>query len=87
MTGFKLHPEAYRDIEELWEFIAEDSLDAADRVRDRIHDSIRMLASQPYQGHRRTDLTYALLLIDRKGKAMAISGDPGTTAIANITVR
>ena len=36
MGGFKLSPEALSDIEEIWEYIANDNLDAADRVRDEI---------------------------------------------------
>jgi len=57
MTGFVLHPEAYTDIEDIWEFIAEDTLDAADRVREHIYEAIGKLISFPHQGHRRTDLT------------------------------
>jgi plasmid stabilization system protein ParE len=57
MSDFVLHPEAEQDIADIWEFIAEDSIDAADRVRDEIHDCIRSLVSFPHQGHRRSDLT------------------------------
>jgi plasmid stabilization system protein ParE len=55
--GFQLHPEAYNDLDDLWEFIAEDSIDAADRVRDNIYDAIQALVPFPHQGHRRTDLS------------------------------
>ena len=41
----------------IWEFIADDSLDAADRVIDQIHNAIRSLVVAPHQGHRRLDLT------------------------------
>ena len=37
MTGFVLHPEAYSDLDDIWEYIAVDSLDAADRVREEIY--------------------------------------------------
>ncbi len=57
MNGFQLHPEAYADIDELWEFIAEDSIDAADRVREKIYSAIAALVPFPHCGHRRTDLT------------------------------
>jgi len=57
MTGFVLHPEAYADLDEIWEFIAADNLDAADRVRDEIYRAIRSLVSFPHQGHIRPDLT------------------------------
>jgi plasmid stabilization system protein ParE len=57
MSGFRLHPEAYDDLDEIWELIAQDSADAADRVREKIYDTIRALVSFPQQGHRRKDLT------------------------------
>ena len=52
-----LHPEAYRDIEEIWEYIAADSLAAADRTVEEFYRTIRKLASFPNQGHSRADLT------------------------------
>jgi antitoxin ParD1/3/4/toxin ParE1/3/4 len=57
MSGFKLHPEAYNDLDQFWEFIAADKLDAADRVREETYAAIQGLVSFPHQGHRRTDLT------------------------------
>jgi plasmid stabilization system protein ParE len=36
MSGFVLHPEAYTDLEEIWEYIAADSLDTANRIREEI---------------------------------------------------
>jgi toxin ParE1/3/4 len=54
--GFQLHPGAARDITEIWEFIAEENLLAAGRVRDEILDAIRRLVPFPNQGHLRTDL-------------------------------
>jgi len=35
VTGFVLHPEAYNDLDEIWEYIAADNLVAADRVLTR----------------------------------------------------
>jgi len=35
VTGFVLHPEAYTDLDEIWEYIAADNLDAADRVANQ----------------------------------------------------
>lgn len=32
MSGFVFHPGALTDLREIWEYIAADSLDAADRV-------------------------------------------------------
>ena len=57
MSGFVFHPEALSDLEEIWEFIAEVSLDSADRVLQEIHDAICALVLFPRQGHVRLDLT------------------------------
>ena len=32
MSGLVLHPAAFHEINEIWEFIAADNLDAADRI-------------------------------------------------------
>lgn len=58
---FVLHPEAYRDIEEIWEYIAADSLPTADRIVEEIYDTLQKLAPFPNQGHLRPDLASATL--------------------------
>jgi plasmid stabilization system protein ParE len=50
MSGYVLHPEAYTDIDGICDFIAEDNLSAADRVREEIYEAIRELVSFPHQG-------------------------------------
>lgn len=57
MTGYVLHPEVYTDLDEIWEFIAQDNLNAADRVREEVYTAIGRLVPFPRQGHRRPDLT------------------------------
>ncbi|MGC2695231.1 MAG: type II toxin-antitoxin system RelE/ParE family toxin [Candidatus Angelobacter sp.] len=57
MSGYLLHPQAFSDLDEIWEFIAQDSLDSADRVIEEIHAAIQSLVKIPGQGHSRTDLT------------------------------
>jgi plasmid stabilization system protein ParE len=57
MTEFVLHPEAYRDIEEIWEYIAAGNLAAADRIVEEIYGAIRKVAPFPSQGYSRSDLT------------------------------
>jgi toxin ParE1/3/4 len=57
MSGFVLHPEALADLDEIWEFIATDSVDAADQVLQEIHESIRALDVRfPQHGHTRPDI-------------------------------
>jgi toxin ParE1/3/4 len=57
MTGYDFHPEAAIDLDEIWEFIAEDNLDAADNVIEDILARIDALVPFPDQGHKRPDLT------------------------------
>ena len=57
MSGFVLHPEGLADLDEIWEFISADNLDAADRVVDEIHLAMQSLANFPRIGHSRGDLT------------------------------
>jgi plasmid stabilization system protein ParE len=57
MSRFRLSPEAARDIEDLLEYIARDSVPAARRVRQELLAACRWLAEHPSMGHRREDLT------------------------------
>lgn len=57
MTGCDFHPEARADLDDIWEYVAADNLDAADRVIAEILAAIRALVSFPSQGHHRPDLT------------------------------
>ena len=57
MADFFYSPEARRDLLEIWEFIAQDSLDEADRVEREIEQAITTLAANPKLGHFRRDLT------------------------------
>ncbi len=57
MTGYDFHPEARVDLDEIWEFIRADNLDAADRMIAEILAAIAALVPFPGQGHRRPHLT------------------------------
>ena len=57
MSGYVLHPAAFADLDEIWEFIAQDDIEAADRVIAEILEAIRTLVNFPHQGTRRPDLT------------------------------
>jgi len=57
MIAYDLHPQARLDLDDIWEFIAEDSLDAADKVIADILASTDRLVTFPNQGHKRPDLT------------------------------
>ncbi|MGO4881495.1 MAG: type II toxin-antitoxin system RelE/ParE family toxin [Bryobacteraceae bacterium] len=53
---FVLTPEARADLIQIWNYIAEDSIDAADRVIARMDDAFGRLARTPRMGHFREDL-------------------------------
>lgn len=57
MSGYAFHPEAFTDLDQIWEYIAERNLDAADRVIADIFDALRVLVASPHIGPRRPDLT------------------------------
>lgn len=56
MSGFVLHPDAIKD-EEIWDYIADANVAAADRVLEEIHEAIRRLVQFPELGYFRPDLT------------------------------
>ena len=56
MKRFKLSSDAAQDIEEIWEHIARDDIEAADRVAESILDAARRLGANPRIGHKREDL-------------------------------
>lgn len=56
-SGYALHPEAFADLDDIRDYIAQKNPDAADRVMSEILDTIRGLVPFPHQGHRRPDLS------------------------------
>jgi toxin ParE1/3/4 len=57
VSGYAFHPEAEIDLDDIWEFIAQDNPEAADRTVDVIEAAVDALVPFPNQGHRRRDLT------------------------------
>jgi toxin ParE1/3/4 len=57
MTAYDFHPEARVDLDEIWEYIAADNLNAADRVIAEVLAAIRALVPLPGVGHKRPNLT------------------------------
>lgn len=57
MTAYLLAPEAVQDLHDIWDYIATDSVDAADRLTDALFAAFGQLAALPGLGHRREDLT------------------------------
>ncbi len=57
MSGYVLHPHAFADLDEIWDYIAEQNVDAADRVIAEIFTTLDLLASSPHIGSRRPELS------------------------------
>ena len=57
MKRFVVSPEAAQDLNDIWEYIAQDNLDAADKVISEILAGVDALVLFPNQGHKRPDLT------------------------------
>ncbi|HET6218489.1 MAG TPA: type II toxin-antitoxin system RelE/ParE family toxin [Acidobacteriaceae bacterium] len=57
MSLYLLTPQAEEDLFDIWSYIAQDSLDAANRVETEIYGACAFLASTPQAGHVRLDLT------------------------------
>jgi toxin ParE1/3/4 len=56
MKQFVLTPLASRDLNEIWEYLSEDNIEAADRMLAAIEKAMQKLARQPGIGHLREDL-------------------------------
>ena len=56
MNQFVLSPEAAQDLIGIWEYIAVDEIEAADRLIAKLRDQMIALAKTPGLGHLREDL-------------------------------
>ncbi len=56
MARVTRRPQAATDILEIWDYIAEDSIAAADRWVDRLDETLELWATQPMMGRARDDL-------------------------------
>lgn len=56
MNAFLITPEARQDLVDIWDYLANESLDAASRVMDRLEQAFDRLAEMPGMGHFREDL-------------------------------
>ncbi len=56
MRKLFIQPQARLDLLEIWLYIAQDSLDAANRVGEALDLAINALLPMPAKGHRRSDV-------------------------------
>jgi len=57
MSSYAFHPGALSDLDEIWDHIAKDNIDAADQLLADINSTLITLAASPRIGHPRPDLT------------------------------
>lgn len=57
MTSYILSKDAERDLHGIWEYIAQDNDDAADRWIARLFEGFEAIGETPGMGHKRADLT------------------------------
>ena len=57
MNRYVLSRDAEQDLSEIWDYIASESIDAADRWIEKLFDAFKSLAQHPSLGHKREDLT------------------------------
>ncbi|HEX4757918.1 MAG TPA: type II toxin-antitoxin system RelE/ParE family toxin [Terracidiphilus sp.] len=57
MKKYVLGAGAVQDLDDIWEYIAEDNIDAADRWIRKLFEAFEVLARTPGMGHKRDDLT------------------------------
>jgi plasmid stabilization system protein ParE len=57
MNRYVLGVAAELDLDAIWDYIAQDDMDAADRWISKLFDAFEALALAPGMGHKREDLT------------------------------
>ena len=56
MSRYIFTEQAAQDLEDIWDYVAADSLDAADIVARDIRAALELIAAMPGVGHRRKDV-------------------------------
>jgi len=72
MKRYTLASAVEADLQAIWEHVAEDSVDAADRLLERFYGEFQYLADNPGSGHQRQDLTFLPLLFWPAGSYLII---------------
>ena len=76
MSGFILGDDAVLDLEAIWDYIARDSIDAADRWIAKLFEAFEALGQNPGMGHKREDLTRLPILFWPVGAYLVIYRTP-----------
>ena len=86
MSPYVLARDADLDLDSIWEYIADDDVDAADRWIERLFKAFEKLGRTPTLGHKREDLTKYPLLFWPVGAYLIIyRPDPKPIQIVAVT--
>lgn len=85
MSAYILTDRAAGDLHAIWDYIADDNVDAADRVIDALYSAFGLLAKMPYAGHVRRDWTNKPVLFFVVGKYHVVY-DPERHPVEVITI-
>lgn len=72
MSDYVLSVDADFDLEDIWQYIAAHSIEAADRWIEKLFDAFAALGRTPRMGHRREDLTSHPVLLWPVGAYLVI---------------
>jgi len=90
VSDYVLSSDAELDLDDIWEYVAGDSIDAADRWIGKLFDAFDAITQTPGIGHKRDDLTpypvlfwpvgaYLIILPCRTATGGDCGGDSGGT--------
>jgi plasmid stabilization system protein ParE len=86
MSEYVLAVDTELDLAEIWSYIADDNIDAADRWIGKLFDSFEALAHTPTIGHKRQDLTSHSVLFWTVGAYVVIyRAEPPPVQIVAVT--
>lgn len=72
MNQFILSNEADQELDDIWEYIARDDVDSADRWDARLREAFSLLARNPQIGHKRQEIGGDAVLFWPVGKYLII---------------
>lgn len=72
MSNFRLSAGASADLHDVWDYIARDSVDAADRWVAKLFEAFDLIGRNPRAGHTRKDLTSRGVLFWRVGMYLIV---------------
>jgi plasmid stabilization system protein ParE len=82
---FELARRALNDLQSIWEFVSEDSFDAADRLLEDFYRAFGELAEMPGIGHKRQDLTERDVLFRRLHSYLIVKAPTRCVSFASFT--